>query len=340
MTFDRIGLLALLWCAGAGPAFAKPPAPAPMPAPGLAEAEACKRVAVENFQIHTGFAEHAEKSVAIASARRDARRQAIVALCSGKSEARCAVLKRHINPWRDPYFNPETGAACAHVGVRTSYVDDDRGEQAALEKDVAALASAILAKAGGRLALAPPLWTQSGCIAGQAGTSVLSALRNALAAKAAVELVSDPAATAVVISLDPQPGTVVLTAALRQSSGAETLLPGFSFPEDLFDEGDTRGTCRFDSDLGLVQGRRRGPDGRLATLDVGGARFCEGDIIKPVLRVNQPSVVKVFSVARNGRPTWCGHRPDRMERWSPSCCSIPCCCSPTMVETRNCSPWP
>lgn len=298
--------LVLLLVAGAS---AKKPPPAPVgPAPdpyAAREAAACEKDTPENYQVHTGYGPGADAVTAIEEARREARKLALATVCSGKSESRCLVLGRHIEDWKQPFYNPSTQRACAHVAVNRQWLDDDTRDQQALSDALRDLADQAGEKAaGGLLWLEPPLWTSSGCAVGEVGSALLAELRNGLAGGGSVRLAREgDRASTLQILLDARGDQVVLSASLREPGKAgEVPLKGFSFSADLFDLGAGGGDCRFDQELGLQNGQRVGKDGRTVRLGLpGGGTFCEGDRVEPVVVVDRPSVVRVFSVSRSGK---------------------------------------
>lgn len=303
-------LLAALFAAGVAHAGKKKDEPEPSVdadaiAEAEAEAEACARDVPENYQIHTGFASGADASDAINDARNAARKEAIDALCSGKSATRCAVIRRHIEDWKTPFHNPVTGKACAHVGVSRLWIDDDQRAQLALATAVQELAGHIVAAApsGKPVALRAPVWGESGCDAGPLGVVVTSAVRSALAegsrplapigtpGSSEVRLVARTAANRVYVEASVSPW------------GTKTAIPvpSIDVAADLF-PGDDGGSCWLDSRMGLPGGQRDGISGLMVRID---PRFpdddvCEGDRSAPDLHVNQPARVKVFSVDRMG----------------------------------------
>jgi hypothetical protein len=288
-------------------ALAKKPPTGPDPdAVAAEEAATCAAGTVEGFRIVTGYATDPDPAQAVQLARADARKQALTTLCSGKSEGRCEIIGRHLDPWKVPYHNPLTQRACFHVGIKRTWIDDDRGDQQAFVRDLGTLAAAIHQAATDRpVALAPVLWARSGCVAGEAADAVHAELRNALGRLGGLTLVPEAGDSAVEIRLSLEPGAtgVALTAAAVSPRGAgEVPLPGFSFPDDLFDLGADGGDCRFDDALGLTSGQRRGHTGLVVRMALGTEerRFCEGDRVTPELRVSRPATVKVFSVSRSG----------------------------------------
>jgi hypothetical protein len=288
--------------------WAKKPVPVPAPDPAelakAAEAVACAPDVPENYQIHTGFAS-GEETAAITAAVEDARMRTLLSVCSGKSPTRCEVLVRHVEAWKVPYWNPVTGRACAHAGVRRDYLDDDKGDQQRLASELSRLGADVAAKVGSAaLWIEPPTFAQSGCHAGPVGSSMVAELKSALAAAGSVRLAAQAeTATILRLTLDTR-GTEVVVSGVLQEPGKSTLVPlvGFTVAEDLFEIGSNGGDCRFDQELGLVAGQRQGSDGRTVRVKLpGDGAYCEGDRIEPVLLVDRPSRVKVFSVARDGR---------------------------------------
>jgi hypothetical protein len=296
-------LIALL-----GMAWAKKPAPVPVPDPAeLARVEhesACAPDVPENYQIHTGYAS-GDEAVAVQEARDDARALALATLCSGKSPVRCEVLVRHLEAWKQPHWNPVSKQACAHVGIRRDYLDDDRGDQQRLSIELRRLGEDIAARVGtGVVWIEVPTITSTGCPAGPAGSSMVAELRNALAAAGTVRIATaSQLATNVQLSLDVRGTDVVVSAALQEPrASVQTPLEGFVVPGDLFDLTEANSaSCRFDRELGLVFGQRTAPDGRTVHLKLpGDGSYCEGDSIEPTLVVDKPSDVKVFSVSQDG----------------------------------------
>lgn len=285
-------------------ALAKPPAPDPV-AVAAAESAACAPDVPEGFQIHTGYATDLDPARAVDLAVTSARQTAIAAVCAGKTEARCALVRRHLEAWKTPYWNPLTHRACAHVGVARDWLDDDREDTAAFLREVARLAVRVAEGAKGRpIVLRPVSWSRSGCSAGPAGAVLEAELRNALGGVGNVVLAdgASKGAVAVRMGLDPRGGEVVLTASLDDAAaGGSIPLPGFSFPGDVLSVEAPEEDCRFDAVLGLVDGRRAGADGRRVELlagDVGA--FCAGETFHPRVVVSRPSTVRVFSVDRAG----------------------------------------
>lgn len=289
-------------------AHARKPVPDPAPDPAASakveEDRACAADVPENYQIHTGYASGEGEAEAIAAALADARARALSTLCSGKSPTRCEILARHVEAWKLPYWNPVTHRSCAHVGVRRDFLDDDQGDQRRLSAEIARLGGDVAAKVGTTpVWIDPPTWTGSGCHAGPAGSAMVAELRNALATAGTVRIATaSDAATTVHLALDVRAAEVVVSAHLREK-GKPGVLPlvGFTVAGDLFDLHEAGDDCWFDRELGLEAGQRPGRDGRVVRISLPGeGSYCEGDSIQPQLVVDRPSVVKVFSVARDG----------------------------------------
>jgi len=269
------------------------------------EAAACAKDVPENYQIHTGYGSSSDPAEAIAEAERAARKLALDTLCAGKSEARCTSIRRHIEGWKQPYHNPISGRACAHVGVNRQWIDDDRREQARLHTELVALGGRVAAATEGqRVALRPARWAESGCDAGEVGTALRAELRNALAqTDAELVPVGTSKAVEVAVRLEVVGAKVVVLADVR-APGAEGTRPieGLSFPSDLFVLDEVNRDCRLDRALGLEGGHRRGADGMRVWIDPGvEGLVCEGDRGEPEVRVSRPAKVKVWSVDRLGR---------------------------------------
>lgn len=271
------------------------------------QAAACAPDTPENYQIHTGTGSHPDAGVAKQTAESQARFRAIQQLCSGKSATRCAVIQRHLESWKTPYWNPLTNESCAHVGVHRKWLQDDAGDLQQLQLNLAQLASRIVDSAGSKMvAIDPPIWTQSGCTPGEVGAALTVELKNALARQGKIQL-AEPTHTSALrlrVELTPTPGRVLLGATLRDPARQGfTPMPGFDFAEDLFVTGAMSQACAGDDKLGLKDGYREGANGLVARLELGteSSLFCEGTVVRPRVVVNKPSQVKVFSVAQDGR---------------------------------------
>lgn len=286
---------------------------------GAALEAACPTTDVPGWSVERGEATGADAGEAIPRSRQAAAEGLMQRACVGWSDLRCAALERHLEPWKDGYFNPQTRYGCASVAVRKEDLDSLERDTAVLESHLRELAAAInTATAGAPIELEIPRWA-SGCSAGAVGDAVRTALQNQLASYPNVKLIvdGDPAPKGTVrLTTELTPGTtsVALTAWVRTAADATAKpLPGFEFPLDVFDiPTNELGACRTDADLGLVHGERLGAGGLRVRIDSPGlgADACEGTSIEPVVRVNRPSRVQVYSVAKGGRALLVWPPPD------------------------------
>lgn len=270
------------------------------------EAEACAKDIPENYRIFTGYASGTDPTTAVVDARNNAVREALDTVCSGKSETRCEVLRRHVADWKKPFHNPLTGKACAHVGIDRLWIDDDKRDQEQLDEAVTALGKAIAeaAPAGKPIAMRAPVWGESGCVAGPLGVVLTSAIRNAIAERGLVIApVGKPTASEITVVARSAGDRVFVEASVQPwGAKAATPVPGIDVAGDLFpvDEGD--GTCWLDSRMGLPGGKRDGANGLHVRIDQRAPHptVCEGDVSTPEIHVDRPARVKVFSVDRMG----------------------------------------
>jgi hypothetical protein len=294
-------------CARAGTEPAVVGAASP-PASDVAAEDVCPTKDVHGYAVHRGEAAGANAAEAIAAARSAATRGLLERACAGYGEVRCEAVLRHVKPWKEGWYDPGLQSACASVSVAQADLDTLARDEAVLESHLRALAAAAAEKAGSApLVVTAPVWA-SGCASGTVGDALAAGLQNALATFPAVKLVEPEAApaTAQRLRLELAPGAtgVTLTALLQGKGATMTPLPGFSFPLDLFvTDPSEAGTCRSDADLGLAHGERLGAGGLRVLVEVPGigAAACEGGVAEPIVRVNRPASVQVFSVAKDGR---------------------------------------
>ena len=86
--------------------------------------------------------------------------------------------------------------------------------------------------------------------------------------------------------------------------GVTTRLPPVGFLPELYGLEDAEEpSCRWDRELGLTEGHRMGGDGRSVRVVITGntGEYCEGDRMEPVVLVDRPSRIRVYSVERDGR---------------------------------------
>ncbi len=272
-----------------------------------AETEACAQDIPENYRIFTGYASGPDAAQAKRDARAEAVKAALASLCSGKSDTRCEVLRRHVADWKTPFHNPVSQAACAHVGIDRIWIDDDQQAQKALTRAVQDLADAIVAAApaGKPVALRAPVWGESGCDAGPLGIVVSSTIRNAFgAAQRKLVPVGSPSASEVHV-VTRLAGDRVFVEATLKPWGSDSVLPipGIDVAADLFPTDTADGaSCWLDARLGLPGGQRDGKTGLMVRVDpqFRTAELCDGDASTPLVQVSQPARVKVYSIDRTG----------------------------------------
>jgi hypothetical protein len=270
--------------------------------------EACPTTPPEGYRTWVGNASGPDKGAALKAAREDALAKAKDAACAGFGALRCAAIRRNMSDWKNGYWDPETGAACAAVALKKTWLDSLERDIEEFARNVDQLAVSVVPHLGDApLRLEPAVWN-SGCAAGEVGAALSETLRNALAYPGSVRLVpdgaTDPGAAVLRLKLTPSADEVILSASV-QPAGETALVPlgGFSFPLDVFDvAADETGTCRSDRALGLMDGARVGEDGRRVWIAVASdsGLFCEGDHLEPIVMVSQPSRLRVYSVAHDG----------------------------------------
>jgi len=302
----RIALLAALLGLGLDASAAKPKRGEDNV--GIDLEEACPTTPPEGFRTWVGNASGPDKGAALKSAREDALAKATEAACAGFGSLRCAAIRRNMSDWKNGHWDPETGAACAAVALKKTWLDSLERDIEEFARNVDQLAVSVVPHLGeAPLQLEAPVWN-SGCAAGEVGAALSETLRNALAYPGSVRLVpdgaTDPGAAVLQLKLTPSADKVILSASI-QPPGETALVPlgGFSFPLDVFEvDADEEGTCRSDQALGLVDGARVGADGRRVWIAITSDRglFCEGEQLEPIVMVSQPSRLRVYSVAHDG----------------------------------------
>ncbi|TNE86465.1 MAG: hypothetical protein EP330_22265 [Deltaproteobacteria bacterium] len=256
---------------------------------------ACPTTPPTGYRVERGEGAGASAAVALAAAREAATQRLVMGACAGLADSRCDALRRQVKPWKEGHFDASTQSACASVAVEKSALDAIEREKAALDAALAVFAGKVAAT-GASVDPRPPRW-HTGCPSGLAGARLLALVRNALA-DAGVATTATGAA--LWLDLVPGPDAVTLTASLEDGGPIE----GFAFAPDLlgFDPSET-GSCRGDGDLGLVGGERPGAGGLRVSvrLPADDGVLCEGKETEPVVAVNRPSRVQVYSVSRDGR---------------------------------------
>ncbi|TVQ94733.1 MAG: hypothetical protein EA397_01105 [Deltaproteobacteria bacterium] len=311
------GLLSVMLLGLIGCPSKKPPEASGSPSenPGVTEKltvdlEAlCPTADVAGYQVRRGEASGVNAGEAIAAAREQALQSLGRHVCTGVSELRCAAILRHVKPWREGWFDPAGGWACASVSIDRRELDSLEQDAAVFESNLRNLAAAVAERTGRTpVQVKAPTWA-SGCSSGGVGQAISAGLFNQLASFPDVRLMpsEDRADRAMRVSMELAPGRggVALTAAIaRPTESTVAPLPGFNFPLDLFEiDADERGQCRGDRELGLSNGERLGEGGLRVMVEVPGVdgEACEGQDVEPVVRVNRPADLQVYSVAKDGR---------------------------------------
>ena len=305
MRASKLAFLALLGCRTGATA---PPVTSVAADAAKPDLEAvCPTKDVYGYTVHRGESAGANAGEAIAAARESATKGLLERACAGYGEVRCAATSRHVKPWKEGFYDPSGQWACASVSVAAADIESLAADAAVLDTQLRTLAAAVAERAGTKpIAVMAPTWA-SGCSSGTIGQALSGGLFNHLATHPAVRLVEPEAADGhqrLRMELAPGATGVTLSAFLQGTDGKLAPLPGFSFPLDLFvvDEGED-GTCRSDSSLGLAHGERLGAGGLRVRVELPGVDgvACEGGAVGPVVRVNRPARVQVFSIAKDGR---------------------------------------
>jgi hypothetical protein len=292
--------------AGEEVAFQRSEIQAPDPCPDSSE--------VRGYQVRVGrasgklFGKNEAKT--INAARSYAFDQLEEVLCTSTvSAARCHASVRNIAPYGSGEYNRKENTACASVAISTEWLNSIERDLSALEASLADLSDGIKARAGdAAVQLAEPIWSVSGCSAGEVGAHLLNTLKSQMAGAR----VLDPGDTApdmreVRLELSTDGSRVRLSAAMRrQDEVAWTLLDigGRSFPRDLFQtlEGED-GECRSDNALGLEGGSRPGSTGAWARLEIPASPhgiYCEGEEMQVSMMLNRASQVRLYTVQADG----------------------------------------
>ena len=216
------------------------------------------------WRLDWGVASGRNEGQAIASAQEAARQRLLAAACREVGQMRCAAAERNIVPWGTPRYDRKRESACTAMVIKLDALQSFEKDLARLDADLSSLAEAAAKAAGANLLeLKAPVWP-SGCVAGELGHALAAQLRNELA-RHQVRLVAPGArdASAATLALTIAPGGERATVSASLRSGlTETLLPGFTFPLDLYGVSPHEvGRCAGRDKLGLGEGQRQGADG-------------------------------------------------------------------------------
>jgi len=268
----------------------------------------CPTVPPVGWVLEVGWADGSQAE-ALEQARANARQTLVGQLCEGYDELRCAAVKRHVRPWKEGRWKPESkkaviGSACAAVAIKEAFTHLPDEQFIAFESDLSEVTSSVRSSVGdGLLSVEPPEWAK-GCVADDLGPAVAAEIRSQLVGMSLVEPgKGDLAATQLLTTMSPRGDTVLVTLGLRDVEGKLSVVDSFDFPPSLLGiEGTELGDCRSDEELGLREGEMEGAGGlrvqvRMQTRD---GVVCNGEAIEPVVQVNRQAWVQVYSVAENG----------------------------------------
>lgn len=271
----------------------------------------CTLVPPIGYRVQIGEG-HGGKAAALEEARAAARETLIESVCAPLTDARCDGVRAAIRPWgsnewEEGYYEPSTRYACAIVAIEESVLTQMEREERQLELDIAAMADDVSAMGVDLIWHEDPIWESDGCGASDLGDYLRMRFNNALKGPRLDRgQTADPAAARFQMGLGPGMRSSVIVTGYLDLPGVPgwTNVSGPEFKLDLFglqDRGDSV-DCLADRVMGLRHGTRVGSGGLRVWIDVDGGRttFCEGETASPVVRVNQPARVQVFSVMRDG----------------------------------------
>jgi hypothetical protein len=252
------------------------------------------------------------KTEALAGAREEAFDRLINKVCSGLSPARCDGIRRSVRPWStaggvgEHYDKKRGGWACAVEAVPQAELTRMAAEAAALDRGISAMAAEVAKAEVALLRHEAPIWDGNGCGAGVVGEYLRQQFNGSLkGVQVDLDGQTNSTATRFQMRLAGSSSDVKVVGYKRRPNdpGWETI-DGPTFALDLFgiETKDEVVDCRSDAALDLVGGERMGDGGLLVWLELPEGRntFCEGESLAPVVRVNRPARVQVYSVLRDG----------------------------------------
>lgn len=258
----------------------------------------CPTTPPTGYRVERGEGAGVTAADALAAAREAATQRLVMNACAGLADARCDALRRDVKPWKEGHYEASTQSACASVAIEKGALDAIEREKEALMADVKAFAGRVAAQGVSSVDLPPPTW-HTGCSAGLPGARIGALTRNALAENGV-----GVAPSGIVLAQQLTPGSASVTLTANLAKEEPTGLPGFDFAPDLVGlSAEETGSCRADGDLGLAGGERPGENGLRVTVRMPAQEgvLCEGQSTEPVVAVNQPAHVQVYSVSRDGR---------------------------------------
>lgn len=259
------------------------------------------------------------KDEAMAKARADARLRLETDLCSAMPNE-CSRYNGYVTEWQVPgVYNDKTRVACATAVIELRLLNPDR-QRADAETQITKLGSTLAkrlvdAKVSA-VRLADP-HRSDGCALPE-----LEPVRmwvRARLGEAGIAVLADDAAadaTEVDMSASVAGGQLTLAAVATLGDGSQVTTDPISFLASAYDVPATGGKCVGSSKLGLdTRGQKRGTVNLDMKVPTRGGGLCVGQPIEPVLTVDRPTQVHVYSVDSSGAAyhVWPYEGSDRVE---------------------------
>ena len=264
------------------------------------------------FRHYTGYGYGRSGILAVQAARDDAYSQAEAAVCAGRlGKRRCDATMSHLAQLdeqtryvRKGYRRPERHRACFTLQIERKYVDMGH-LQAEFRRELTRLGATVATRFGrDPIRVDPPTWAESQCSVGGAGEVLLGEVAGAFSqARVGIDD-STFDGPSLRMKLARSGDDLDLVTTYVDANGVASPMAPVRFLPELYGLEDTaEPSCRWDNELGLVEGHRDGADGRHARIVIAGntGEYCEGDRMEPRVLVDRPSRVRVYSVERDGR---------------------------------------
>ena len=261
----------------------------------------------------TGYGIAGSEVEAVQAAREDARAQVQAAACSSEmSKRRCdGLMSRYALQYdeqvqyvRKGFPRRERYRACFTLQA-PAHIVDWRYQQQAFREALRGMAVDVVSRFGREdVRIDAPVWAESQCSVGGAGESLVGELAGAFANTGVRVDENDVEVASLRVQLAQSGERLDLIPTFVDAEGSATRLAPIAFRPELFQLDRTEEpSCRWDRELGLEEGHREGADGRTVRVVISGntGQYCEGDRMEPVVLVDRPSRVRVFSVERDGR---------------------------------------
>jgi hypothetical protein len=264
------------------------------------------------FRHYTGYGVAGSEVVAVQTARGDAYEQARTAVCAGRlGKRRCEATVAHLAQLdeqahyiRKGYSRRERWRACFTLQIERKYVDLGHLQEN-FRRDLGRMAAQVSARFGREsLRIEPPVWAESQCSVGGVGEVLLGEVAGAFANQRVRIDDSNFEGPSMRMQLARTGDGLNLVPTYVNALGVTTRMAPVAFLPELYGLEDAEEpSCRWDNELGLTEGHRSGADGRTARMIISGnsGEYCEGDRMEPIVLVDRPSRVRVYSVERDGR---------------------------------------